>query len=204
MFDELGMRMKGYEIDTDAWFGYRTDKLCSIAASMATLYFNREFEKLYLEELGYYLEYDGDVGDNVPNFVLAHDSARKRGATFDARCFNIPKEEVTNLIYWRQLDATRNSIQMVGQTNFSHQELMNKSCNMIQDMLHEQKGINWNDFSTAEKRGSCCIKQEIVEDIVLGNGSVVPTARRSKWVIDRDIPIFKGENRNYIEERINF
>ena len=33
---------------------------------------------------------------------------------FDARCFNIPKEEVTNNIYWRQLDATRNSIQMVG------------------------------------------------------------------------------------------
>lgn len=90
------------------------------------------------------------------------------------------------------------------QANFSHQELMNKSCNMIQDMLHEQKGINWNDFSTAEKRGSCCIKQEVVEDIVLENGNVVPAARRSKWVIDRDIPIFKGENRNYIEERINF
>ena len=207
--DEITLILQDYAtIDTDAWFGYRTDKLCSIAASTATLYFNREFEKLYLEELGNYLEYDEDAGrlveNNAPNFVLAHDLARKRGATFDARCFNIPKEEVTNLIYWRQLDATRNSIQMVGQANFSHQELMNKSCNMIQDMLHEQKGINWNDFSTAEKRGSCCIKQEVVEDIVLENGNVVPAARRSKWVIDRDIPIFKGENRNYIEERINF
>ena len=44
----------------------------------------------------------------------------KKGAMFDARCFNIPKEEVTNYFYWRQLDATRNSIQMVGQANFSH------------------------------------------------------------------------------------
>lgn len=37
------------------------------------------------------------------------------------------KEEVTNLIYWREIDAIRNSIQMVGQTNFSHKELQNKS-----------------------------------------------------------------------------
>lgn len=41
-------------------------------------------------------------------------------AMFDSRCFNIPKEEVTNYFYWRQLDATRNSIQMVGQANFFH------------------------------------------------------------------------------------
>lgn len=73
---------------------------------------------------------------------------------FDSRCFNIPKEEVTNYIYWRQLDATRNSIQMVGQANFSHKELQNKSCNDIQDMLMTQKGINWNDLPTYKKRGS--------------------------------------------------
>lgn len=199
--DEITLILQDYAtIDTDAWFGYRTDKLCSIAASMATLAFNKAFERLYLEELIYW---DPEAED-TPSYVLAHDLARKRGAMFDARCFNVPKEEVTNLIYWRQLDATRNSIQMVGQANFSHQELMNKSCNMIQDMLHEQKGINWNDFSTAEKRGSCCIKQEVVEDIVLENDNVVPAVRRSKWVIDRDIPIFKRENRNYIEERISF
>lgn len=199
--DEITLILQDYAtIDTDAWFGYRTDKLCSIAASMATLYFNREFERLYLEELGYW----GPEALDTPEYILAHDLARKKGAMFDARCFNVPREEVTNLIYWRQLDATRNSIQMVGQANFSHQELMNKSCNMIQNMLHEQKGINWNDFSPAEKRGSCCIKQEVVEDIVLNDGNIVPAVRRSKWVIDLDIPIFKGEGRNYIEERINF
>lgn len=110
--------------------------------------------------------------------------AEEKGALFDARCFNIPKEEVTNLIYWRQLDATRNSIQMVGHANFSHRELQNKSCNEIQDMLITQKGINWNDFATDEKHGSCCVKN--------GNG----------WVIDREIPIFIGEGREYIEKLI--
>ena len=102
------------------------------------------------------------------------------------------KEEVTNLIYWRQLDATRNSIQMVGQANFSHNELQDKSCNMIQDMLMTQKGINWNDLPTHQKRGSCCIKVDAVEKT------------RPHWIIDTEIPIFKNEGREYIEKLIHF
>ena len=115
---------------------------------------------------------------------------------FDARVFNIPKEEVTNLVYWRQLDATRNSIQMVGQANFSHNELQHKSCNLIQDMLHEQKGINWNNFPTHLKRGSCCVKNVDLDEYGNDWGS--------GWHIDLDIPIFKGEGRDYIEKRIHF
>ena len=81
------------------------------------------------------------------------------GAMFDARVFNIPREEATNYFYWRQLDASRNSIQMVGQANFSHKELQHKSCNDIQDMLMTKKGINWNDFPAYQKRGSCVVKE---------------------------------------------
>ena len=103
---------------------------------------------------------------------------------FDARVFNIPKEEVTNLVYWRQLDAARNSVQMVGQANFSHNELQNKSCNMIQEMLMTEKEINWNDFPTHLKRGSCCVKTP--------NG----------WHIDKEIPMFRGEYRAYIDDLI--
>jgi tRNA(His) 5'-end guanylyltransferase len=118
-------------------------------------------------------------------------NAVHKGAMFDSRAFNIPKEEVTNLILWRQLNATRNSIQMVGQANFSHKELQGKSCNQIQDMLHELKGINWNDYPTAYKRGSCCIKKQ-TED-----------SAKSHWIIDNDIPIFKGEGREYIDKLVD-
>ena len=134
--------------------------------------------------------------------------AIKKGAMFDARVFNIPKEEVTNYIYWRQLDASRNSIQMVGQANFSHKELQNKSCNDIQDMLMTQKGINWNDLPTYQKRGSCVVKSDktetIREDNIGTDGSVIGTKMtvRSKWIIDKDIPIFKGEGRQYIEKLV--
>ena len=101
----------------------------------------------------------------------------------DARCFNIPREEVCNLIYRRQLDAIRNSIQMVGQANFSHKQLQNKSCTEIKAMLMAEKGIDWNDFPTYNKRGSCCVCH-------------------GDWIIDKNIPIFKGADRDYVENLI--
>jgi tRNA(His) 5'-end guanylyltransferase len=118
-----------------------------------------------------------------------------KGAMFDARCFSIPKEEVCNYFIWRQQDATRNSIQMVGQANFSHRELQNKSCNEIQDMLMTQKNINWNDFDTVKKRGSCCAKtgKHTIVDIQTGEQK-----ERLVWEIDKNIPTFT-QDRNYIE-----
>lgn len=127
---------------------------------------------------------------------------------FDAKAFNVPKEEVTNYIYWRQLDATRNSIQMVGQANFSHKELQNKSCNNIQDMLMTQKGINWNDFSIYLKRGTCCVKNKIVLGDVNNDSKLKYcklrdfTKSENEWLIDKNIPIFKGDNRDYIDRLI--
>ena len=117
----------------------------------------------------------------------------------------IPKEEVTNLCYWRQLDASRNSIQMVGQANFSHKELQNKSCNDIQDMLMSQKGINWNDLPTYQKRGSCCVRNKIIieSDGVMATAQLRDTSRsENEWIIDTDIPIFKGEGREYIDRLV--
>lgn len=53
---------------------------------------------------------------------------------FDARVFNVPKDEVCNNLLWRQNDATRNSIQMVGRAYFSHKQLDKKSTSDIQDI----------------------------------------------------------------------
>lgn len=185
--DEITLILCDYQkLDTSAWFDYEVQKMCSIAASMATMKFNRVFE----EKVN---EYSITGKGTQANWYR---TAIHRGAMFDARVFNIPKEEVTNLVYWRQLDATRNSIQMVGQANFSHSELQHKSCNMIQDMLHEQRDINWNDFPTHLKRGSCCVKNVDLDEYGNDWGS--------GWHIDLDIPIFKGEGRDYIEKRIHF
>lgn len=187
--DEITIILTDYDtLETDCWFNYRTDKLCSIAASMATMKFNKVFDAF---TCGVRQGEDGN----------AYVRAKLKGAMFDARVFNIPKEEVTNLIYWRQLDAIRNSIQMVGQANFSHKELQKKSCSEIQDMLMSKKGINWNDFPTDQKQGSCCIKKWVSEDVIVAGEPAFPRQKclRPHWVVDKEIPIFKDENRNYIE-----
>ena len=60
-----------------------------------------------------------------------------------------------------------------------------------------QKGINWNDLPIYQKRGACVIRQfEIEPD---ENGIF-----RRHWAIDTKIPIFKGDDREYIEELIYF
>lgn len=115
---------------------------------------------------------------------------------FDSRVFTIPKEEVANCIIWRQQDATRNSIQSVGQANFSQKQLHGKSCDQIQDILFIEKGINWNDYPTTLKRGSCCIKKPFKINEGTDNETI-----RNKWVIDNDIPIFT-QDKEYINKLI--
>ena len=194
--DEISLLLIDYQrFETSAWFDYEIQKMCSISASMATMAFNRIFSETVS---------DLKVDNTKPMdryFEVAY-----LGAMFDARVFNIPREEVTNYFYWRQLDASRNSIQMVGQANFSHRELQHKSCNDIQDMLMTQKGINWNDFPTYQKRGSCVVRNKIV--LELDGVKETCMLRDSKqgennWIIDKDIPIFKGDDRQYIEQFVN-
>lgn len=196
--DEITLLLTDYDtLTTDAWFDYNVQKMCSVSASMATLMFNRFFklEMDRFQDANYdYLE-DKWRDEESDKLALGYAKAYNMGAMFDSRCFNIPKEEVTNCFIWRQQDATRNAIQMLGQCNFSHKELQGKSCNDIQDMLMLQKGINFNDMPTEFKRGVCWIKKEISHN--------EPNRYKITWaVVDKDIPIFT-QDRDYIEQYVN-
>jgi len=207
--DEITLVLVDYKkLTSAAWFDYEVQKMCSIAASMATMAFNRIFLEEYVEFCGRCAKYDyhheGDK-EMCQKLMDTYKNAVDKGAMFDARCFNIPKEEVTNCIFWRQLDATRNSIQMVGQAYFSHKELHQKTCSMIQDMLMEQKGVNWNDLPLCQKRGVCAVKNKIIT----GNDGMLEmyvcrddSQPENAWIIDKEIPIFKGDGRKYIDELI--
>ena len=44
--DEITFVLNDYQqLNTSAWFDYRTDKICSIAASLATYWFNYYFKQ---------------------------------------------------------------------------------------------------------------------------------------------------------------
>lgn len=126
--DEISILITDYDnLETDAWFGYNIQKMVSVAASIFTFHFN--------------------VG--VLNNVLGAITflgTRSHKAMFDARVFNIPKEEVCNYFIWRQQDCIRNSIQSLGTDNFSQKELQNVSCDQIKEKLLKEKDINWETF----------------------------------------------------------
>lgn len=151
--DEISILLTDYDkLDTEPWFGYRLNKMCSVGASLASTHFNKL------------------MGSNIQ---------------FDARAFNLGKEEVCNYFIWRQQDATRNSVQMVAQANFPHKSLQNLNSSQLQEKLFQEKGINWNDLPCFKKRGIGILKTNI-EEI---------------WLADMETPIF-SQDRNYIEWRL--
>lgn len=190
--DEITLVLVDYQSrEASAWFDNNIQKIVSVSASMATLAFNKAF----LHNTWHYIESTMDTNDRDINY---EDTLTNKFSTamFDSRVFTLPKEEVANCLIWRQQDATRNSIQSVGQAYFSHNRLHGKDCNDIQDMLMLEKGVNWNDYPTHLKRGSCCIKKPFVI-----NEGTENEATRNKWVIDTEIPIFT-QDKDYINNLI--
>lgn len=180
--DEISILITDYDdITTHAWFDGNLQKMASIAASLATAKFNQlRMARSTWEgsDIAGYLEQD-----DIENFKLAH---------FDARVFQIPyQEEVINYFIWRQQDATRNSISSVAQSLYSAKELHGKKTDEMQEMIF-QKGINWNDYSPREKRGSVICK---FGEILTNDKGEKYT--RSKWKADPETPIF-SQDKGYL------
>lgn len=184
--DEITLVLVDYnDINTDAWFDYSVQKMCSVASSMCTLYFN----KIFAEMVDVFIA-NSDVTPEEEKLERVYNKAIEKGAMFDARVFNIPVEEVTNCVLWRQQDATRNSISSLAQSKFSAKELHSKNSSQMQDMLMEKYGINWNNLTIPEKRGTAVYKRTI-DDV-------------TEWIVDYQMPILKGEDRDYVEHLVKF
>lgn len=200
--DEITLVLIDYQNrDSCAWFDNNIQKMASVSASIATMAFNKFFSHNVEDlesDLAQEHETDGmtEWVKTMLSYYRVYRTALKKGATFDSRVFNIPKEEVVNCLIWRQQDATRNSIQSVGQANFSDKQLNGKNQNDIQDMLMLENGINWNDYPTHLKRGSCCVKMPCKINEGTENEIV-----RNKWVIDTEIPIFT-QDKDYVNRLV--
>lgn len=190
--DEISLLLVDYQtIESDAWFDYNLQKITSLAAARATAVFNYQVAET-VKECEAMMQQSFETGDEKYWDKYNLWCPKQFRAIFDARAFNVPKEEVCNYFIWRQKDATRNSIQSAGQAQFSHKELNGKSQSDIQEMLF-QKGINWNDYTIPEKRGS--FVRRYTETIGKEDGTLIV---RHPWCIDDEMPILT-EDRNYID-----
>ena len=172
--DEITLILVDYASrESQPWFNYRMSKVLTVAASMCT----GSFIKAALCFL--------------PDHLV-----KKGFPVFDARAWNLPKEEVANAVLWRQQDATRNGIQSLGRANFSHKQLQNKNSSEIQEMLFQEKQINYNDEPTYYKRGFSLFKVNCEIEVEDGDPVI-----RKKVVSDLDMPII-SKDRGYIENWI--
>ena len=191
--DEITLVLTDYsELDTSAFFDYEVQKLCSVIASMTTKVFNKTLQKVVYDKFVYDTTSAkaftdavlfGDFTSEYGVDFLVYSKVCFRGAEFDTRCFNIPKEEVTNCVFWRQLDASRNSAQMCGQYYFSQKQLNKKSKFDIIEMLKE-KDFDWGSLPAYKRHGSAVVKKD------------------GTWFIDKEMPELRGTNRDYVEDLI--
>lgn len=76
-------------------------------------------------------------------------------AVFDCRVYQTPTlHDACVQLLWRENDATKNSISMLAQSLFSHNELQNLNGDEMQDKMMLEKEVNWNDLPAKYKRGS--------------------------------------------------
>lgn len=156
--DEISLLLVDYKnLNTDAWFNYSIQKCVSIAASMATIAFN----KFFLENIDKFFinnsqkdMFNCDYFDcDCEKLYNAYIKASNKGATFDARIFNIPKEEVVNYFIWRQNDCYRNCINTVAQNLFSQKELYKKNTLELKNLIGDK-----HDYKDWQFLGSSLLK----------------------------------------------
>lgn len=168
--DEISLLLTDYNSETtDAWFGNKIQKIVSVAASMATARFNQLLLQNYFCGIGSnsirehfsddFVDFE-DYEISVSSIINYMPLGENRFAMFDARAFILPNaDEVINYFIWRQQDATKNSISMAAQSQFSHSSLQGVNSNQLQEKLFQEAGINWNDYPEGFKRGRCIIPE---------------------------------------------
>lgn len=162
--DEISLGWNIDDYESEMFCGGRILKLNSHLAAKTSVKFNRLLPEFIPEKAG-------------------------TEAYFDARVMVLPNvTEATNMFLWREFDATRNSVQMAGQSCFSHKLMHGKNGSQIQEMLFSEKKINWNDYPSFFKRGTFILRRKVVGPVDL---SKIPEEHRKP--ADENLIVEKNE-----------
>lgn len=149
--DEISLVLKDWgTYDTSSWFNNKIQKLCSVSASMATAEWSL-------------------LSSSVDNERTSGPDKFTNRAIFDSRCFNLPLNEVVNYLLWRQQDWERNSVQMLGQSLYSHRQLHGVSCKQMVTNIENEYGIIWGNLPSWQKGGEFWIEGSVVDNFLVKN-----------------------------------
>ena len=134
--DEITLGWNITNPDSEFLFNGKTFKLLSTLSAITSVFFNKKL-KNYIPEKSHLMP------------------------TFDCRIFNVPNtQELVNAVYWRELDAIKNSITMAARCYYSDADLFKKNSSDKLEMLL-YKGVDWNDFPTYFKRGTYILRKKV-------------------------------------------
>lgn len=138
--DEITLVYHSDEEKSQIFYDGKIQKMVSVLSSMCTAKFN---EVVHIE-----------FKEKMPL------------AFFDCRAFNVPnKNEAANTVLWRELDASKNSVSMLARHYFSHKQLHGKTSKEMQEMLFQEKNINWNNQPDFFKRGTFFQRKKIFKEL---------------------------------------
>lgn len=177
--DEITLVLIDYKkLNTNCWFDNEVQKICSVSASMATYAFN----VLWQSKVTTYVKLNElSEDEDVRRLCERYERSLMMPAMFDARCFNVPREEVVNNLLWRQQDAIRNSTNLLAQAYYSHKQLMGLKSDVVKNMLKNEKGVDWNETPISFQRGTAVYKND-----------------EGMWINDYEMPIIT-EDRDFFE-----
>lgn len=134
--DEISLVWFDEDAKAQSFLDRRVQKLTSVLASMTTAFFNKH------------------LATAIPERADAM-------ALFDCRVWAVPsKEEAANVLLWRELDATKNSVSMATRAYYPHGEVVDQGNAAMHEMLFK-KGVNWNDYPAFFKRGTFVRRQSV-------------------------------------------
>jgi tRNA(His) 5'-end guanylyltransferase len=165
--DEITLIWHYEDEKSELLFNGKQQKLTSILASMATIYFYKNVLKYLPEKI-----------DKNP--------------MFDCRVWPVPsKKDAIDVLKWREWDAVKNSITMLASHYYSHKELHEKGSREKQDMIHA-KGDNWNNHPDHFKRGLYVHRVLIERELTEEELEKIPTKNRptpgTKFIRSHIIP----------------
>lgn len=103
---------------------------------------------------------------------------------FDSRAFAVKLEDAAKCILWREIDATKNAIQMLAQCHFSSRQLHGKHGDAQIEML-AARGIEFDTYPEFFRRGTLIKRVIINREMTAEELARIPEQYRPTGPIDR-------------------
>jgi tRNA(His) 5'-end guanylyltransferase len=159
--DEISLFWYQDDAEKEYLFGGKVSKLNSVLASMCTAFFHERMKK-------------GGIPYSA-NYGL-----------FDCRAFSVPNiVEASNVLFWRALDARKNSVLSFFRSIAGHKKMQNLKQEEMKEVLLKEYGADWNLLENRFKYGIILYFDEFVQEIEYDVYLKIPDTIRSNDTLVR-------------------